>query len=142
MGSKNEYGKKINYLHYHVGCILGAFNCYSANVALPAIGREFNAAPAVKPGYFAMLLTIAMTVLPIGRISDLRQKNFVHWRFNSFFFLLFVCNCQSIVFLIIFRALQGLGGAMVTTTVVSIVTAAFPASERGKALGINVASTM
>ncbi|NLM51632.1 MAG: MFS transporter [Firmicutes bacterium] len=116
----------------------------SANVALPAIGREFNAAPAALSWVIsAMLLTIAMTVLPIGRISDLygRKKILSIGALILSFSSLLCATANSIVFLIIFRALQGLGGAMVTTTVVSIVTAAFPASERGKALGINVAST-
>ncbi|NLP36390.1 MAG: MFS transporter [Firmicutes bacterium] len=116
----------------------------SANVALPTIGREFNAAPAALSWVIsAMLLTIAMTVLPIGRISDLygRKKVLSIGALILSFSSLLCATANSIVFLIIFRALQGLGGAMVTTTVVSIVTAAFPAGERGKALGINVAAT-
>lgn len=116
----------------------------SANVALPTVGREFNAAPtALSWVISAMLLTIAMTVLPVGKISDLYgRKKVLSIGALILTFSSFLCAiAPSIVFLIIFRAVQGLGGAMVTTTVVSIVTAAFPANERGKALGINVAST-
>jgi MFS family permease len=45
------------------------------------------------------------------------------------------------IWLIVFRALQGLGGAMIFGTGVAIVTSVFPPKERGRALGINVAAT-
>lgn len=42
--------------------------------------------------------------------------------------------------LISFRFLQGIGGAMIFGTGVAILTSVFPAHERGRALGINVAA--
>ena len=46
----------------------------------------------------------------------------------------------SSALIIALRALQGLGSAMIFGTGVAILTSAFPARERGRALGINVAS--
>jgi MFS family permease len=43
--------------------------------------------------------------------------------------------------LIAFRALQGIGGAMIFGTGVAILTSVVPPRERGRALGINVAAT-
>jgi len=39
------------------------------------------------------------------------------------------------------RVFQGIGGAMLAGTVVALLTTVFPANERGKVLGINVAAT-
>lgn len=42
--------------------------------------------------------------------------------------------------LILLRMLQGIGGAMIFSTAVAILTSTFPIEERGKVLGINIAS--
>jgi MFS family permease len=47
---------------------------------------------------------------------------------------------QSGPWLISFRAMQGLGGAMIFGTGIAILTSVFPPKERGRALGINVAA--
>ncbi len=44
------------------------------------------------------------------------------------------------MWLLAFRALQGMGGAMIFGTGIAILTSVFPAQERGRALGINVAA--
>ena len=46
----------------------------------------------------------------------------------------------SIQALIAFRALQGIGGAMLFGTSMAILTSVYPPQERGKVLGINVAT--
>jgi MFS family permease len=47
----------------------------------------------------------------------------------------------SAILLIILRILQGVGGAMIFSTVIAILILAYPINERGKALGINIAAT-
>jgi len=47
---------------------------------------------------------------------------------------------NSATMLISFRAVQGVGGAMLFGTAVALLTTVFPANERGKVLGINVAA--
>lgn len=42
--------------------------------------------------------------------------------------------------LVVFRVLQGIGGAMIFATGIAILTSIFPPQERGKVLGINVVS--
>ena len=46
----------------------------------------------------------------------------------------------SVVWILILRALQGLGAAMTMTTGIAIISAVFPPNERGKAIGITVSS--
>jgi EmrB/QacA subfamily drug resistance transporter len=58
--------------------------------------------------------------------------------FTVFSFLLAIATSSALI--IALRALQGLGSAMIFGTGVAILTSAFPARERGRALGINVAS--
>lgn len=56
--------------------------------------------------------------------------------FGIFTFASLLCGCSdSISQLIIFRGLQGLGAAMLMANGPAIITSAFPATERGKALG-------
>ncbi|NLM45224.1 MAG: MFS transporter [Firmicutes bacterium] len=127
-----------------LGAFWAPFVFTSVNVALPTIGLEFNAAPAVLSWILsATLLSTAMFVIPIGKLSDVygRKKTLL---IGSVILTVtsFLCGtAPSIPLLIFYRSLQGIGGAMLTTTVISIVTAAFPPAERGKALGINVACT-
>ena len=45
----------------------------------------------------------------------------------------------SDIMLLISRGFQGVGGAMIVSTSLALIPAVFPAKERGKALGINVA---
>jgi MFS family permease len=53
----------------------------------------------------------------------------------------FFCGISSSpMMLISSRVLQGIGSSMIFSTGVAIVTSMFPEGERGKALGINVAS--
>jgi len=116
----------------------------SVNLALPAIGKEFNA-DAVKLGWVtsSFILSSAIFMLPFGKLGDIigRKKIF------SVGLLLFLISMLLIVFswnitaLIVFRLMQGFSSAMIFGTSMAIVTAAFKPGERGKAIGINVTST-
>ena len=46
----------------------------------------------------------------------------------------------SIDHLILVRILQGIGSAMIFGTAIAILTSVYPLNERGKALGINIAT--
>ena len=46
----------------------------------------------------------------------------------------------SAVMLVVGRALQGIGSAMIFGTGIAILTSVFPDHERGRVLGINVAA--
>ncbi|HEY7269093.1 MAG TPA: MFS transporter, partial [Dehalococcoidia bacterium] len=86
-------------------------------------------------GYVLML-----AVLPVaaGRMGDIFGRREVY----LIGLLLFIgasaaCSLASSVYVLIaFRLVQGAGGAMMQPTTLSIVTNAFPAHERGMAVGI------
>lgn len=113
----------------------------AVNIALPSVGTEFSL-NAVLLGWVATsyLLAAVMFLLPFGRMADIygRKKMFI-WGFFVYAIASLLCAMSpSAVLLIAARVLQGIGAAMIFGTGVAILTSVFPASERGRALGINV----
>ena len=122
---------------------LTPFAATSVNIALPSIGREF-AMTAVALSWVptAYLLAAAMLLVPFGRIADIHGRKKVFICGIAIFTLgaLLSGLAPSATTLIIFRIIQGFGASMIFGTSVAIVTSIFVEGERGKALGINVAS--
>ena len=113
------------------------------NIALPSIGKEFGM-DAISLSWVAtaFIVTAAMFLVPFGRLADIygRKRIFIYgtWMFTISSFFLGISSSAHI--LIFFRALQGVGGAMVFGTGIAILSSVFPLGERGKVLGINVAA--
>jgi len=122
---------------------LTPFVSSSVNIALPSIGREF-ALNAVTLGWIptSFLLATAMFLVPFGRIADIsgRKRIFTYGIIIYTVSSLLAAISTSATMLISFRVLQGIGSAMTYGTLVAIITSVFPPGERGKALGIYVAS--
>jgi EmrB/QacA subfamily drug resistance transporter len=114
------------------------------NIALPALGKELSL-DAVMLGWIATsyLLSSATFLVPFGRIADIYgRKKIFNWGIAIFTVSSFLCGiAPSAATLISFRVLQGIGGAMLAGTAVALVTTVFPANQRGRVLGINVAAT-
>jgi EmrB/QacA subfamily drug resistance transporter len=143
-GVSTGVNKRVTLIITAIAAFVGSFMSSALNVALPTIGKEF-AAEAVLLGWVANAMTLAqaMTLIPAGRFADIygRKKVFV---FSMLFFAVssFLCTmANSVVFLIICRVFQGIGAGITITTSIAVLTSVFPAEERGKALGINVAAT-
>jgi EmrB/QacA subfamily drug resistance transporter len=113
------------------------------NVALPVIGREF-AMDAVLLSWVRMayLLAAAMFLVPMGKIADIsgRKKIFTYGTVVFTFACLLIGLSTSGSMLIVMRALQGIGSAMIYGTGVAMLTSVYPPQERGRVLGINVAA--
>lgn len=115
----------------------------SINIALPRIGTDFSM-DAILLSWVAQsyLLSAAIFLVPFGRLADIYgRKRIFTWGIAIFTlssFLLALTN--SVITLLSFRILQAIGSAMIFGTGVAILTSVFPAQERGRVLGINVAS--
>ncbi len=119
------------------------FMMSAVGVALPAIGREFSAS-AMQLGLVetTYVLSASIFLLAMGRLGD------IHGRRRIFLIGILAFTAAggllsqswSIESMIALRFLQGMGGAMVMATTFAIVVSVFPAEQRGKALGIAVAS--
>jgi EmrB/QacA subfamily drug resistance transporter len=120
------------------------FMMSAVNIAVPMIGKEFSM-EAVLLGWVvtSMNLPQAAILLPAGRLADIygRKKIFTYGTvlFTISSFLCAIAN--SGILLITYRVLQGISGGMVFGISTAIVTSIFPARERGKALGINMAAS-
>lgn len=111
-------------------------------VALPAIQRELNLTNNLTQWVInAYLLALSAVILLGGKIGDrLGHKRAFLLGVSVFVVTSVLCAlAESGRWLIIMRALQGIGGAFMTPSTNTIVTNAFPDNERGKALGIYVA---
>jgi len=126
-----------------LGSFLIPFMGSSVNIALPSIGKEF-AMNAVLLSWVttSYLLAVGIFLVPFGRIADIygRKKiffyGFVIYTLSSFF----IAMATSPFFLVASRILQGIGASMTFSTGMAILMSVFPAGERGKVLGINVAA--
>jgi len=126
-----------------IGAFLTPFMGSALNVAVPAISHEFSMTATTQPWISNSYLIASLTfLLPFGRLADIygRKKIFT-WGivvFTLFSFLTAMSNSTAMFFA--FRALQGVSGAMILGTSVALLTSAYPPKERGRVLGINVAS--
>lgn len=109
------------------------------NIAIPSIMTDFHTGfSQVEWVMNAYLLVFAVLLITMGRLGDLygRKRLFV---IGTAVFSLASLACglaPSVNALIGFRALQGLGGAMMMPNTLSIITNVFSARERGTAMGI------
>lgn len=119
------------------------FMMSAVGVALPAIGRDFDAS-AMQLGLVetTYVLSASIFLLAMGRMGDIYGRRRI-FQYGIVFFTLaggLLSQAWSIESMIVMRFLQGMGGSMVMATTFAIVVSVFPAEERGKALGIAVAS--
>jgi len=115
----------------------------TVTVALPTIAGEFLM-DAITLSWVATIyiLTAAALLVPFGRVAD------IYGRKRIFIWGMAVFTAASVLLgiawssgsLILFRILQGVGGAMLLSTAIAILSSAYPPGERGRALGINVAA--
>ncbi len=109
------------------------------NVALATLEKSLDTSFAwVQWVVLAYLLTITGLVLIFARLGDMYGKR----RFYLAGFAIFTAGsalcglAPNVQWLIGFRVLQAIGGSMLQALGIAILTEAFPAHERGKALGI------
>lgn len=124
------------------GTYMSTLSAGMVNVALPTITVEF-AAPVVITQWVVLAYLVSVTglLLPMGRLADMVGRK----RIFLLGFLVYaagsaVCGlAPALGALIAGRLVQGAGGAMLQSNSSGLVTQAFPATERGRALGLNSA---
>lgn len=126
-----------------IGSFLSPFMSSSINLALPAIAKEFGGGTFLL-GWVAtsyILASVAFLV-PFGRLADIIGRKKIFTAGIVIFLITSVLSglAWSITSLILFRSLQGIGGAMIFSTAMAILTSVFPQQERGRVLGLNVAA--
>ena len=135
--------KQTALLAASLSSFLTAFMGSSLNIALPRLGRELGL-NAVLLGWVATvyLLAAAVFLVPFGRLADIHGRKKVYlWGIATFGVASLLCGVATGPGpFLAFRVLQGLGAAMIFGTGTAIVTSVYPPQERGRALGISIAS--
>ncbi len=134
-----------------LGVLMATINSSIMLIALPDIFRGIGIDP-LQPGNTTILLWMMMgflvvtgvLVVSFGRLGDMfgrvRMYNMGFAVFALFSILLSVSWMHGTAagwYLIAMRIFQGVGGAMLMANSSAILTDAFPANQRGLALGLN-----
>jgi MFS family permease len=139
-----------------LGTLLATINASIVLISLPAIFRGIGLNP-LAPGNVSYLLWMlmgylvvtAVLVVPFGRLGDM----FGRVRIYNVGFAVFTVAAIALSFdplhggggalwLIAWRVVQGVGGAMLMASSSAILTDAFPANQRGMALGVNMVAAV
>lgn len=109
------------------------------NVALPVMAKSLKVTSAgIQLVVTSYLIIISATILVFGRLGDIVGKTKI-FKFGIALFTLGSLFCgvtSSLPVLILARVIQAVGAAATMANSQGIITAVFPSSERGKALGI------
>jgi len=139
-----------------LGILLASINASIVLISLPAIFRGIGLNP-LAPGNVSYLLWMlmgylvvtAVLVVPFGRLGDMYGRV----RMYNIGFVVFTVAAVALSFdpfhlgggaiwLIGWRVVQGVGGAMLMASSSAILTDAFPANQRGMALGVNMVAAV
>src|SRR5215467_8285452 len=134
-----------------IGMLLATVNASIVLISLPAIFRGIRLNP-LSPGnvsyllwmIMGFLLVSAVLVVTLGRLGDMYGRV----KMYNLGFVVFTVSSIALsldpftggvgaMWLIIWRVVQAVGGAMIFANSTAILTDAFPAEQRGMALGIN-----
>ena len=134
-----------------LGMLAATVNASIVIISLPAIFRGIQLNP-LTPGNFSYLLWMlmgylvvsAVLVVTLGRLGDIYGRV----RMYNAGFAIFALGALALPFdpltgpagalwLIGFRVIQAVGGAMLMANAPAILTDAFPSDQRGMAMGVN-----
>jgi MFS family permease len=134
-----------------LGMLMATINASILLIALPDIFRGIHIDP-LAPGNTSYLLwlilgfmvVMAVLLVSLGRLGDIygrvRMFNLGFAVFTAFSILLSVTwmhGSAGAIWLILMRVGQGVGASLVFANSNAILTDAFPANQRGLALGVN-----
>jgi MFS family permease len=148
---RGDHYKWIALSNTTLGILMVTINQSILLISLPALFRGIKLNPLVpaNTSYFlwvflGFLLVTAVLVVSLGRVGDIygrvKMYNLGFAVFTVFSILLSVTwltGVPGVLWIIIMRIFQGVGGAFLFANSSAILTDAFPQNERGKAMGIN-----
>lgn len=156
MDQDHPFYKWIVLSNTTLGMLLASINASIVLISLPAIFRGIGLNPLAPAnvGYLLWMLmgylvVTAVLVVFFGRLGDM----FGRVRIYNLGFAVFTVAAIALSFdpfhlgpgalwLIGWRVVQGIGGAMLMASSAAILTDAFPSNQRGMALGVNMVAAV
>ena len=134
-----------------LGVLLATLDASITLIAMPDIFRGIHLDPLVPSNSFYLLWMIlgylvvtSVLIVSLGRLGDMYGRvrifnlGFVIYTVASLLLAIdWMTGRAGATYLIVFRIVQGIGGACLLANAAAIITDAFPANQRGMALGIN-----
>ena len=134
-----------------LGVLLATLDASIILIAMPNIFRGIKLDPLVPGNSFYLLWMIlgylvvtSVLIVSLGRLGDMYGRvriynlGFVIYTVASLLLAIdWMTGTSGATYLIGFRIVQGIGGACLLANAAAIITDAFPANQRGLALGIN-----
>jgi MFS family permease len=149
--TSNDSYKWIALSNTTLAVLLATLDLSITIIALPDIFRGIHLDPLVSSNSFYLLWMIlgymivgSVLIVSLGRLGDM----FGRVRIYNLGFVIYTAASVLLTvdwltgpagadFLIVFRIVQGVGGACLMANAAAIITDAFPENQRGMALGIN-----
>ncbi|HEY4375935.1 MAG TPA: MFS transporter, partial [Acidimicrobiales bacterium] len=155
-GARSDRYKWTALSNTTLGVFMASLDSSIVLISLPAIFRGIGLDPlqASNIGYLLWMLmgylvVTAVLVVTFGRLGDVfgrvKMYNAGFAVFSVASLALSLCpwhGGKGAMWLIVFRVVQGVGGALLMANSAAILTDAFPADERGFAVGISVIAGM
>jgi EmrB/QacA subfamily drug resistance transporter len=125
-----------------IGAFMSQLDANIVLISIPTIIRELPGTTTFDALWVIMgyILVTATLLLTFGRLADIYGRV----RLYNLGFVIFtigsgLCSiAPNGISLVVFRLLQGIGGALIFSNNAAILTDAFPPTERGRAIGINL----
>jgi MFS family permease len=147
----NDRYKWIALSNTTLAVLLATLDASITLIAMPDIFRGIHLDPLIPANSFYLLWMIlgylvvsSVLIVSLGRLGDMfgRVKiynlGFVIYTVASLLLAVdWLTGKSGATYLIVFRIVQGVGGACLLANAAAILTDAFPVNQRGMALGIN-----
>jgi MFS family permease len=150
-GSGSDRYKWVALSNVTLGVLLATLDGSITLIAMPDIFRGIHLDPLVAANSFYLLWMIlgflvvtSVLIVSLGRLGDMYGRvkmynlGFVIYTVASLILTVdWMTGRAGAAYLIVFRVVQGVGAAFLLANSAAIITDAFPANQRGMALGIN-----
>ena len=122
-----------------IASLMSSLDSSVVNIILPVIKADFTTDVAtIEWVVVVYLLVVSSLLLTFGRLGDMRgHKSVFVFGFGLFILGSVLCGmAPGAVWLVVFRGLQAVGGAILLSNATPILTRNFPAAMRGRVLGL------
>ncbi|HET9164157.1 MAG TPA: MFS transporter [Solirubrobacterales bacterium] len=150
-GAAGDRYKWIALSNTTLAVLLATLDASITLIAMPAIFRGIHLDPLVPANsayllwmILGYLVVTSVLIVSLGRLGDMFGRvriynlGFVIYTVASLFLTInWLTGQAGATYLVVFRIVQGVGGACLLANAAAIITDAFPVNQRGMALGIN-----